>query len=125
MIRFASLFSQLVAIFDRSRFHKLVAEHRAERHAKGFSCWDQFVAMLFCQLAQAKSLREICRRPGLLQRQGAALGGATGTEEVHPELRQRPSALAAFSRPVLRDAGPCARRRPEASVSFQKQAVVA
>ncbi|MDY0310900.1 MAG: DUF4372 domain-containing protein [Desulfobacterales bacterium] len=60
MIRSASLFSQLVAIFDRGRFHKLVAEHRAERHAKGFSCWDQFVAMLFCQLAQAKSLREIC-----------------------------------------------------------------
>jgi len=31
----------------------------AERHAKGFSSWDQCVAMLFCQLAQAKSLREI------------------------------------------------------------------
>jgi hypothetical protein len=60
MIRCASLFSQLIAIFDRGRFHKLVAKHRAERHAKGFSCWDQFVAMLFCQLAQAKSLREIC-----------------------------------------------------------------
>lgn len=60
MIRSASLFSQLVGIFDRGRFHKLVVEHRAERHAKGFSCWDQFVAMLFCQLAQAKSLREIC-----------------------------------------------------------------
>jgi len=33
---------------------------QAEKAAKGFSCWDQFVAMLFCQLAQAKSLREIC-----------------------------------------------------------------
>jgi hypothetical protein len=28
--------------------------------AKGFSCWDQFVAMLFCQLVQAHSFREIC-----------------------------------------------------------------
>ena len=45
MIRSASLFSQLVAIIDRGRFHKLVVEHRAERHAKGFSCWDQFVAV--------------------------------------------------------------------------------
>ena len=37
MIRSASLFSQLIAIFDRGRlgFHKLVVEHRAERHAKG------------------------------------------------------------------------------------------
>jgi hypothetical protein len=31
----------------------------AERGAKGFSCWSQFVAMMFCRLAQAKSLREI------------------------------------------------------------------
>lgn len=30
-----------------------------ERHGRGFRCWDQFVAMLFCQLGQAKSLREI------------------------------------------------------------------
>ncbi|MFH1980366.1 MAG: IS4 family transposase [Pseudomonadota bacterium] len=60
MIRHASLFSQLISIFDRSRFHKLVADRKAEKYAKGFSCWDQFVAMLFCQLAQAKSLREIC-----------------------------------------------------------------
>jgi hypothetical protein len=33
---------------------------RAERGAKGFSCWEQFVAMMFCQLGQAHSLREIC-----------------------------------------------------------------
>jgi hypothetical protein len=33
---------------------------RADRGAKGFDCWDQFVAMLFCQLGQAHSLREIC-----------------------------------------------------------------
>lgn len=60
MVRTASLFSQLVAFFDRRRFHELVIKHRAERHSKGYSSWDQFVAMLFCQLAQAKSIREIC-----------------------------------------------------------------
>ena len=60
MIRHASLFSQLVALFNRTKFHNLVFRHRAERYAKGFSSWDHFVAMLFCQLAQAKSLREIC-----------------------------------------------------------------
>jgi hypothetical protein len=36
-----------------------VRELKAEYHARGFSSWDQFVAMLFCQLAQARSLREI------------------------------------------------------------------
>jgi hypothetical protein len=59
MVRHASLFSQLVALFNRARFAELVYRHQAERYAKGFSSWDQFVAMLFCQIAQAKSLREI------------------------------------------------------------------
>jgi len=60
MVRHASLFSQLVAMFDRKNFHQLVFRHHSERYAKKFSSWDHFVAMLFCQLAQAKSLREIC-----------------------------------------------------------------
>jgi hypothetical protein len=60
MIRHTSLFSQLVALFNRGQFHKLVFHHKAEQYAKGFNSWDHFVAMLFCQLAQAKSLREIC-----------------------------------------------------------------
>jgi len=60
MVRHASLFSQLVALFNRGQFHGLVFRHQAERYAKSFNSWDHFVAMLFCQLAQAKSLREIC-----------------------------------------------------------------
>jgi len=60
MVTCASLFSQLLQQFPRWEFAKLVREHQAEKHAKGLSCWEQFVAMLFCQLAQAKSLREIC-----------------------------------------------------------------
>lgn len=60
MVRHASLFSQLVALFDRKRFFELVYRHQSERFAKKFPSWDHFVAMLFCQVAQAKSLREIC-----------------------------------------------------------------
>jgi hypothetical protein len=60
MVRCASLFSQLVALFSRIQFYQLVGKHGAERYCKGFSSWDHFMAMLFCQLAQAKSLREIC-----------------------------------------------------------------
>lgn len=59
-MRCASLFSQLISLFDRHQFADLVRVHKAERYSKGFSSWDHFVAMLFCQLAQAKSLREIC-----------------------------------------------------------------
>jgi hypothetical protein len=59
MIRTGSLFSQILSLFQRSDFARHVRELKAEHHARGFSCWDQFVAMLFCQLAQARSLREI------------------------------------------------------------------
>jgi hypothetical protein len=58
--RFCSIFSQLLKLFPRNEFEQLVHETRAERHARGFACWDQFVAMLFCQLGRAQSLREIC-----------------------------------------------------------------
>jgi hypothetical protein len=40
-------------------FAVAVQKHKAERHARGFSCWSQFVAMVFCQLGHAGSLREI------------------------------------------------------------------
>src|SRR5215475_4744813 len=59
MVRQASLFSQVLCLVDRHHFEREVGCWAAERHAKGFSCWSQFVAMMFCQLAQAKSLREI------------------------------------------------------------------
>jgi len=59
--RFMSVFSQILQqLFSRRDFEKAVKETKAERHARGFSSWSQFVAMLFCQLGRAKSLREIC-----------------------------------------------------------------
>jgi hypothetical protein len=55
-----SLFNQLLQHFPRNEFGALVKKHNAERAAKGFTCWTQFVSMLFCQLGRADSLREIC-----------------------------------------------------------------
>lgn len=60
MNRFCSIFSQLLNLFSRLEFDRAVVETKAERHARGFPCWTQFVAMLFCQLGRAHSLREIC-----------------------------------------------------------------
>jgi hypothetical protein len=60
MVAVASCFAQILALIDRTDFARAVRQHAAERAAKGFSCWDQFVAMLFCQMGSAHSLREIC-----------------------------------------------------------------
>ena len=43
MVRHASLFSQLIALFDRKKFHELVYHHNAERFAKKFNLWDRFL----------------------------------------------------------------------------------
>jgi len=60
MKRFCSIFSQLLQLFPRLEFEQAVKQHRADRGAKGFTSWGQFVAMLFCQLGRAHTLREIC-----------------------------------------------------------------
>src|SRR5438067_10487311 len=60
MYKVCSIFSQVLKLFSRGDFEKAVKEHKAERHARGFTSWGQFMAMLFCQLGQAHSLREIC-----------------------------------------------------------------
>jgi hypothetical protein len=60
MNKVCSMFSQLLQLFPRLEFAKIVQKHNGERHARGFTCWGQFVAMMFCQLGRAQSLREIC-----------------------------------------------------------------
>ena len=59
MNQFRSIFSQLLGLFPRLEFQKMVQETKSERHARGFNSWSQFVSMLFCQLGRAHSLREI------------------------------------------------------------------
>jgi len=80
MAQVSSIFSQILGLVPRRLFDAAVARHGGMRHARGFSCWDQFVAMLFCQLGQAHSLREI--REGLQACEGKL---------VHLGMTQAPS----------------------------------
>ena len=60
MNRVCSIFSQMLKLIPRVAFQEAVVQHKAERHARGFTCWGQMVAMLYCHLGQVRSLREIC-----------------------------------------------------------------
>jgi hypothetical protein len=40
-------------------FGKCVARYRGDSHGRGFSCWDQYLAMAFAQLTYRESLRDI------------------------------------------------------------------
>lgn len=53
------MFSQILKLIPRTDFERIVKETGAEYRSKGLSSWGQFVAMLFCQLGRAHSLREI------------------------------------------------------------------
>ena len=59
MNRVSSIFAQIMNCFPRTVFEAAVKRHGAEKHAKGMTCWSQFIALMFCQLGGARSLREI------------------------------------------------------------------
>lgn len=79
MVQCTNLLGQILNLVPRVEFSEIVREHKAERGSKGFSCWDQFVSMLFCQLGQAHSLREIV----------GGLGSMLG-KKVHVGLKRTP-----------------------------------
>ena len=82
MNRFCSIFSQLLQLFPRWEFQQLVLETKAERHARGFSSWGQFVAMLFCQ---AHSLRSAGVWPAV---KGNCIILESASQALHPQLCQ-------------------------------------
>ena len=53
------MFSQLLKLIPRTEFESLVKQTKAQYRSKGVSSWSQLVAMMFCQLGRAHSLREI------------------------------------------------------------------
>lgn len=95
MLRVASIFSQILHEIPRTTFESLVVKHRAERGAKGFSCWTQLVAMVFSHLARADSLREICH--GLATTSGKLVHLGVGASPCRSTLSyanaHRPAAL--------------------------------
>lgn len=60
MVRGISLYGQVLQLINRNDFERLVQKNRGDRYSKGYRCWDQLAAMLFCHLGQAGSLSEIC-----------------------------------------------------------------
>lgn len=47
----------ILKALPRGAFDRIVNSHQADKHSKGFGCWDQLVAMVYAQLSGASSLR--------------------------------------------------------------------
>jgi len=54
-----TIFSQLIDHLPSKEFQKCVARYSGDSHFRGFSCWDQLLAMAFAQLTYRESLRDI------------------------------------------------------------------
>jgi Domain of unknown function (DUF4372) len=104
MTRFCSIFSQLLQLFAGPALQQAVVATQAERYARGFPCWGQFVAMLSSSGARIRSGRFAAGLP-------AARGGSRtwnhGASEKLAGLCERPSALAALPTDLLPAAGGC------------------
>jgi hypothetical protein len=79
MNKYNTILGQMLDLVSRSRFEKLVKEHKTEHGAKGLRSWTQFVAMLFGQLTGQHGLRSM--EQGMnSQRNGWYHMGITNTE---------------------------------------------
>ena len=54
-----TVFAQLMDHLPSYEFDKCVDRYQGDAHLRGFSCWDQFLAMSFAQLTYRESLRDI------------------------------------------------------------------
>jgi hypothetical protein len=54
-----TIFSQLLDHLPRHTFRRLVKRYRGDHRVRTFTCWDQFLAMVFAQLTYRESLRDI------------------------------------------------------------------
>jgi hypothetical protein len=54
-----AVFSQLISFLPDREFRRCVERYGGDIRLRGFSCWDQYLAMAFAQLTYRESLRDI------------------------------------------------------------------
>ena len=54
-----TVFSQLISFLPDREFRRCVERYQGDIRLRGFSCWDQYLAMAFAQLTYRGSLRDI------------------------------------------------------------------
>ena len=53
------VFAQLVEFLDNDNFRHLVDKYEGNRYVKHFTCWNQLLALMFGQLSNRESLRDL------------------------------------------------------------------
>jgi Domain of unknown function (DUF4372)/Transposase DDE domain len=55
----STVFAQLISLLPDREFRRCVSRYEGDSRLRGFSCWDQYLAMAFAQLTYRESLRDI------------------------------------------------------------------
>ena len=53
------VFTQLIEFWDSDKFRHLVDKYDGNRYVKHFTCWNQLLALMFGQLCNCESLRDL------------------------------------------------------------------
>ena len=53
------IFAQLVSFLNRNHFNYLVRKYEGDKYIKFFSCWNQLLTLMFGQLSNRESLRDL------------------------------------------------------------------
>ena len=53
------VFAQLVSFLNRNHFNYLVRKYEGDKYIKFFSCWNQLLTLMFGQLSNRESLRDL------------------------------------------------------------------
>ena len=51
--------AQLVKFLDRSKFNRIVTKYEGDKYIKSYTCWNQLLTMMFGQLSNRDSLRDL------------------------------------------------------------------
>ena len=53
------VFAQLASFLDRNKFNYIVRKYNGDKYVKHFTCWNQLLALMFGQLSNRESLRDL------------------------------------------------------------------
>lgn len=59
MHKYKFVFAQLIAFLDRNKFNRIVSKYSGDKYVKHFTCWNQLLALMFGQLSNRESLRDL------------------------------------------------------------------
>lgn len=53
------VFAQLISFLNENKFRRIVDKYQGNRYIKHFTCWNQLLALMFGQLSNRESLRDL------------------------------------------------------------------